>query len=57
MEVSGQPHVRAALPQAKEPPAPIVQEAWWTEELVWTCGEEKNMLALPNIEHGIARAN
>jgi hypothetical protein len=35
--VSGQRHALAALyPQGKEPLVPIVQEAGWAPELVWT---------------------
>jgi hypothetical protein len=35
--VSGQHHAPAALlPPGKGPPVPIVQEAGWAPELVWT---------------------
>jgi hypothetical protein len=33
MEVNGQFYALAALPQGKEPPVPIVQEAGWAPEL------------------------
>jgi hypothetical protein len=36
VEVSGQRHAPAALPQGKEYPIPIVQEVGWAPELVWT---------------------
>jgi hypothetical protein len=38
MGVSGQPHATAALypPEERTPPVPIVQEAGWTPEPVWT---------------------
>jgi hypothetical protein len=37
MGVSGQRHVSAALlPPGKGPPVPIVQEARWAPEPVWT---------------------
>jgi hypothetical protein len=37
MGVSGQRHVPAALlPPGKGPPVPIVQEAGWAPEPVWT---------------------
>jgi hypothetical protein len=37
MGVSGQHHAQAALyPRGKGPPVPIVQEAGWAPETVWT---------------------
>jgi hypothetical protein len=36
MGVSGQHHAPAALPPGKGPPVPIVQEAGWAPEPVWT---------------------
>jgi hypothetical protein len=36
MAVSGQRHAPAALYLRKRPPVPIVQEAGWAPELVWT---------------------
>jgi hypothetical protein len=37
MGVSGQRHALAALyPRGKDPPVPIVQEAGWAPEPVWT---------------------
>jgi hypothetical protein len=52
MGVSGQRHAPAAyLPLGKGPPVPIVQEAGWAPEPVWTQRlEEKNPLPLPGIE-------
>jgi hypothetical protein len=51
MGVSGQRHAPAALlPQGKGPPVPIVQEAGWAPEPVWTQRIEENPLPLPGIE-------
>jgi hypothetical protein len=50
MEVSGQLHAWAALPLGKEPPIPILYEAWWAPELVWFCVKEKSNSPLPGIE-------
>jgi hypothetical protein len=36
-----------ALPPGKEPPVPIVQEAGWAPELVWTQRLEETSLPLP----------
>jgi hypothetical protein len=36
MEVSGQLHAPAALPQGKIPPVPIGYEAGWTPDPIWT---------------------
>jgi hypothetical protein len=37
MGMSGQRHALAALyPRGKDPPVPIVQEAGWAPEPVWT---------------------
>jgi len=46
MGVSGQRHAPAALlPQGKEPPVLIVQEAGWAPELVWTQRIEEKSFA------------
>jgi hypothetical protein len=36
MGMSGQRHAPAAFTHRKGPPVPIVQEAGWASELVWT---------------------
>jgi len=41
MEVSGQPHVLAALPQGKEPPYPLDRRLGWPQIQSWCNGEEK----------------
>jgi hypothetical protein len=49
--VSGQRHVPAALYlPGKGPPVPIVQEAGWAPELVWTQARGKIISSLPGIE-------
>jgi hypothetical protein len=49
--MSGQRHAPAALyPWGKDPPVPIVQEAGWAPEPVWTQRLEKNSLPPPEIE-------
>jgi hypothetical protein len=46
MGVSGQRHAPAALlPQGKGPPVPIVQEAGWASEPVWTQRIEEQSFA------------
>jgi hypothetical protein len=46
MGVSGQRHAPAALlPPAKGPPVPIVQEAGWVPEPVWTQRLEEKSFA------------
>jgi hypothetical protein len=51
MGVSGQHHAPAALlPPGKGPPVPIVQEAGWAPEPVWTQRLEENPLPPPGIE-------
>jgi hypothetical protein len=46
MGVSGQRHAPAALiPPGKGPPVPIVQEAGWAPEPVWTQRLEENSFA------------
>jgi hypothetical protein len=39
-----------ALPPGKGPPVPIVQEARWAPEPVWTQRLEEKSFALPGIE-------
>jgi hypothetical protein len=41
---------RPALPPWKGPPVPVVQEAGWAPEPVWTKRIEENPLPLPGIE-------
>jgi hypothetical protein len=36
MEMCGQVHAPATLPPGKQPPVPIVQEAEWAPEPLWT---------------------
>jgi hypothetical protein len=43
--MSGQRHATAALYPGKEPPVPIVQEAGWALEPVWTQRLEEKSLA------------
>jgi hypothetical protein len=52
MGVSGQHHAPAVLyPPGKGPPVPIVQEAGWAPEPVWTQRlQEKSLLPLSGIE-------
>jgi hypothetical protein len=51
MGVSGQRHAPAALlPPGKGPPIPIVQEAGWAPEPVWTQRIEEKSFAPPGIE-------
>jgi len=51
MGVSGQHHAPAALlPPGKGPPVPIVQEAGWASEPVWTQDRGKILCPLPVIE-------
>jgi len=50
-QVSGQRHAPAALlPPGKGPPVPIVQEAGWAPEPVWTQRIEGKSFALPGNE-------
>jgi hypothetical protein len=47
MEESGQHHTPAVLyPQGKDPPVPIVQEAGWASEPVWTQKIEEKFFRL-----------
>jgi hypothetical protein len=51
MGVSGQRHAPAALlPPGNGPPVPIVQEAGWASEPVWTQGLEEKSFPPPGIE-------
>jgi hypothetical protein len=50
MGVSGHRHAPAALYPGEGPPEPIVQEAGWAPEPVWTQRLEEKSLALPGIE-------
>jgi hypothetical protein len=45
MEVYGQFHAPAALSSGKEPPIPIVYEAGWTAEPMWTLWSTEKSLA------------
>jgi hypothetical protein len=50
MEVSGQLHAPATLYPREMTPIPIVQEAGWASELVWTQRLGKNPMSVPGIE-------
>jgi hypothetical protein len=51
MGVSGQRHAPAALlPPGKGPPVPMVQEAGWAPEPVWTQRLEEKSLAYENLK-------
>jgi hypothetical protein len=59
MGVSGQRHAPAALlPPGKGPPVPIVQEAGWAPEPVWTEGLEEKSFRLcrrSNLDHPVVQ--
>jgi hypothetical protein len=58
MGVSGQRHAPAALlPPGKGPPVPIVQEAGWAPEPVWTQRLEEKSLAPAGDPTPIARSS
>jgi hypothetical protein len=58
MEVSGQRHAAAAfLPPGKGPPVPIVQEAGWAPEPVWTQRLEETPFAPAGDRTPIARSS
>jgi hypothetical protein len=58
MGVSGQHHAPAALlPLGKGPPVPIVQEAGWAPELVWTQRIEEKSFAPAGNRTPIARSS
>jgi hypothetical protein len=58
MGVSGQRHAPAALlPQGKGPPVPIVQEAGWAPEPVWTQRLEGKSFAPAGERTPIARSS
>jgi hypothetical protein len=50
MEVSGQLHASAALPQGKSHRVHIRQEAGWAPEPFWSGGKEKNSQPPPGID-------
>jgi hypothetical protein len=47
MEVNGELHAPAALPQEKQPQVPIVHKAGWAPESVSTPGIEPRLLGRP----------
>jgi len=47
MEMSGQLHEQAALHPDQEPPVPILREAGWFSEPVWTLWWKKNTTIAP----------
>jgi hypothetical protein len=56
--VSGQHHAPAALyPRGKDPPVPIVQEAGWAPEPVWTQSVEEKSFAPAGYRTPIARSS
>jgi hypothetical protein len=58
MGVSGQRHAPAALlPSGKGPPVPIVQEAGWAPEPVWTQRLEEQSIAPAGDRTPIARSS
>jgi hypothetical protein len=58
MGVSGQRYTPAALlPSGKGPPVPIVQEAGWTPEPVWTQRIEEKSFAPAGDRAPIARSD
>jgi hypothetical protein len=58
MGVSGQRHAPAALlPPEKGPPVPIVQEAGWAPEPVWTKRIEEKSFASAGDRTPIARSS
>jgi hypothetical protein len=58
MGVSGQRHAPAALlPPGKGPPVPIVQEAGWTPDPVWTQRLEEKSFAPAGDRTPIARSS
>jgi hypothetical protein len=58
MRVSGQRHTPAALyPWGKGPPVPIVQEAGWAPDLVWTQRLEEKSFTAAGDRSSIARSS
>jgi hypothetical protein len=58
MRVSGQRHAPATpLPPGKGPPVPIVQEAGWAPEPVWTQRLEEKFFAPAGDRTPIARSS
>jgi hypothetical protein len=56
MEVSGQRHAPTAVYPAKGPPVPIVQEAGWVPEAVWTQRLQEKSFAPAGDRTAIARS-
>jgi hypothetical protein len=50
MEVGGQVYAPATLPSKGKTLVPLVQEAVWTPEPVWTLWRRKSLLFLPRIK-------
>ena len=50
MGVGGQHHTPAALPAGKDL-VPIVQEAGWASELVWTGAENLHLTRIRSLDH------
>jgi hypothetical protein len=58
MGVSGQHRAQAALyPRWKDPPVPIVQEAGWAPEPVWTQRLEETSLSSAGDRTSIAQSS
>jgi hypothetical protein len=53
MDVSGQPHTLATLPLGKNPWYPLNRRMGGPNDSLGVFGEEKNLLALPEIESWI----
>jgi len=47
MEVISQLHASAVLPPRKELPIPLVYEAGWVPELVWTLWRREKISSVP----------
>jgi hypothetical protein len=56
MGVSGQRHAPAALTPGERAPVPIVQEAGWASELVWTQRLEEKSVDSAGDRTSIARS-
>jgi hypothetical protein len=57
MEVSGQLHAPAALPRGKSPRHPLGVGLGEPQSRSGRCGEERNVLPLPGIEHRLLARN